>query len=85
MIKYENHCCDCAVPAYPCLGDSCPRVNVPVYYCDICSNDTLAEYSIEDEHYCETHAKEYLKEIFEDLIAPEQAELLKISVRRLGD
>ena len=34
MIKYENHCCSCAVPAYPCIGNSCPYMNVQVYYCD---------------------------------------------------
>lgn len=85
MIRYENHCCDCAVPGYPCIGDSCPYVNVPVYYCDICDNDTHAEYDIEGEHYCEIHAKACLKEIFEELTLSEQAEVLKIDMKSLED
>lgn len=34
MVKFENECCDCAVPGYPCLGDSCKNRRVPHYYCD---------------------------------------------------
>ena len=85
MVKYENHCCDCAVPGYPCLGIGCPRVNVPVYYCDICDNATYAEYDIAGEHYCEDCAKDYLREIFKDLTLSEQAEVLNISLKRLDD
>lgn len=85
MIKYENHCCGCAVPAYPCIGSSCPNVNVPVYYCDVCDNGNYAEYDIEGGHYCENHAKEYLKENFEELTVLEQAEILNISLKSLED
>lgn len=85
MIKYENHCCDCAVPGYPCIGDSCPHVNVPVCYCDICDDDNYAEYDIEGEHYCEEHAQEYLKEVFEDLTISEQAEALDITLKSLEE
>ena len=85
MIKYENHCCSCAVPAYPCIGISCPNVNVPVYYCDSCNNDIYAQYEIEGEHYCEDHAKEHLKEVFEDLTISEQAEFLDILLKKLED
>lgn len=35
MKRYENRCCNCATPAYPCLGENCPERNVLVYYCDI--------------------------------------------------
>ena len=85
MIKYENHCCDCAVPGYPCIDSSCPYVNVPVAYCDECDNDTYAQYDIEGEHYCEDHAKKYLREVFEDLTVSEQAEVLDISLKNLED
>lgn len=85
MVKRENHCCDCAVPGYPCMGSSCPYVNIPVYYCDICDNDTHAEYDIDNGHYCEYHAKEYLKEAFDDLTLSEQAELLDINMKGLID
>ena len=36
MTRIENHCCDCAVPGYPCRGRSCPRRRVEVHYCDRC-------------------------------------------------
>ena len=35
-LIYENQCCDCATPAYPCRGRSCPRRRVPVHICDKC-------------------------------------------------
>ena len=83
MIKYENHCCGCAVPAYPCIGNACPNINVPVYYCDICDNDTYAEYDIEGGHYCEDCARGYIKEVFDELTLSKQAELLDISLKFL--
>lgn len=85
MIKYENHCCDCAVPGYPCIGNACPYVNIPVYYCDSCNDDTLAVCIIDDRHYCEEHAKDYLKEAFEDLTIEEQAEVLDVLFKELED
>lgn len=24
MITYEDECCGCDTPAYPCMGDACP-------------------------------------------------------------
>ena len=83
MIKYENHCCDCAVPGYPCVGNSCPHVNVPVYYCDYCNNNAYAEYDIEGSHYCEDCAKIYLKEVFDELTLSEQIEMLNIDMKKL--
>lgn len=52
MIKYEDQCCGCAVPAYPCLGSECPRKNVLVKYCDICDKETDELYSIDWIDYC---------------------------------
>ena len=83
MIRYENQCCDCAVPGYPCLGDSCPRLNVPVHYCDSCNDDVHAAYEMDGEHYCENHAQEYLKDCFNNLSIDEQAEILKIKIKEL--
>ena len=85
MIRYENHCCGCAVPAYPCIGDSCQYMNVPVYYCDFCDDDIYAKYDIDGEHYCEDCAKNYLKESFEDLTLSEQAEALYVNMRNLEE
>nr|DAE43361.1 MAG TPA: hypothetical protein [Caudoviricetes sp.] len=64
MIKYENQCCGCAVPAYPCLGESCPNIKVPRYYCDICGNECSDLYYVEGDDYClECMKKEFAKQI----------------------
>lgn len=39
MPKYENHCCDCATPNYPCRGSSCPNRRVPVNYSEVHKDD----------------------------------------------
>ena len=39
MITYENECCDCATPAYPCLGDICSNRKVKHCICDECGDD----------------------------------------------
>ena len=36
MKQIENDCVGCAVPLYPCRGDSCSLRHVPHYYCDSC-------------------------------------------------
>ena len=63
-MKYEsNECCDCAVPGYPCLGDSCSLRHVPRYRCDTCGADDLSEDDIKEvdgQHLClECYEKEY--------------------------
>ena len=61
MVRYENHCCDCAVPGYPCLGSSCPNRNVPVYYCDECGDEIDGDiYDADGKELCE----ECLKDMF---------------------
>ena len=61
MIRYENHCCECAVPGYPCRGSFCPNRNVPVYYCDKCGEEIEDDiYEVDGEELCE----ECLKEMF---------------------
>lgn len=39
MKKYENDCCDCAAPGYPCIGSQCHRRHVPHWYCDECGEE----------------------------------------------
>lgn len=53
MIKIENHCCGCAAPGYPCLGNSCPNRRVEVIYCDACHNEIFANDLVidGDRHY----------------------------------
>ena len=36
MYYETNECCGCAVPGYPCIGDSCHLRHTRHYSCDIC-------------------------------------------------
>lgn len=49
MVRYENHCCDCATPSYPCRGSDCPLTHVEVHYCDKCKNEIDEIYDDGDE------------------------------------
>ena len=60
MIRYENHCCSCAVPGYPCRGSTCPLISVPVHYCDKCDAELDDIYDVDGEELCE----ECLKDMF---------------------
>lgn len=66
MIKYENECCDCATGAYPCLGNSCPNINVPHYYCDECGvecNEIEHLYCYDGEELCLDCIKDKLDKV----------------------
>lgn len=39
MTYYENQCCDCAAPGYPCMGELCGLRHVKVYVCDECKEE----------------------------------------------
>ena len=58
MVRYENRCCDCAVPGYPCRGSACPLINVEVHYCDVCGDELDEVYDVDGEELCEHHLKE---------------------------
>lgn len=60
MKVIENHCCDCAVPAYPCRGDLCPLTRVEVHYCDKCDCELEDIYDVDGEELCE----DCLKDLF---------------------
>ena len=51
-LVYENECCDCAVPAYPCLGDRCPLKRMPRLYCDECKEEVEVLYKTEKGLLC---------------------------------
>ena len=64
MVKIENHCCDCAVPAYPCRGDLCPLTRVEVHYCDTCGSELdEAIYDVDGEELCEDCLKDLFRRI----------------------
>lgn len=52
MTRIENHCCGCAVPAYPCLGISCPERHVKVLYCDWCDQEAEQLHRVDDDEIC---------------------------------
>ena len=52
MLVYENECCNCAVPGYPCLGESCSNKRVPHFYCDSCKNEHDTVYEFDGEELC---------------------------------
>ena len=55
MVRIENHCCGCAVPAYPCLGSRCPNRRVEVHYCDRCGTELDEDYEGDEElELCES-------------------------------
>jgi hypothetical protein len=58
VIRIENHCCDCAVPGYPCRGSSCPNRHVEVHHCDKCGDELEEIYEVDDEELCEECLKE---------------------------
>lgn len=62
MVKIENHCCDCAVPGYPCLGTACSLRNVEVHYCDKCGEEIEDDiYEVDGEELCEDCLKEMFR------------------------
>lgn len=48
MMKLENECVDCGLP---CLGSSCPKRQVPHFYCDECG-DEVKLYHFEELELC---------------------------------
>lgn len=61
MIVEENHCCGCAVPAYPCLDDSCSLRHYRVLYCDNCHEEADKLYQLDGEELCESCVLERLE------------------------
>lgn len=56
MVRIENHCCDCAVPGYPCQGALCSLRRVEVHYCDSCKGELSEDediYDVDGEELCE--------------------------------
>ncbi len=50
MIQIENECVGCP-PDIGCIGNSCPYLNVPRFYCDECGYEEKL-YWFDDEQLC---------------------------------
>ena len=53
MITYEDECCGCAVPGYPCIGSNCQNRHVKHLYCDKCKDDVEKLYKYDGQYLCE--------------------------------
>lgn len=55
MIQVMNDCCDCATDTYPCIGNRCPLIKAPHYFCDECGDEvSVGElYWYDNEQLCE--------------------------------
>lgn len=53
MKRIENHCCDCAVPGYPCRGSLCPNRHVEVHYCDRCGEELDEVHEVDGMELCD--------------------------------
>lgn len=51
MKTYENECCGCATPSYPCIGELCSLRRVPHWYCDECDEERKL-YEYEGQELC---------------------------------
>lgn len=78
MKRTESGCVDCGLP---CLGRSCPYYEVEVAYCDCCGDG--ADYSTNEDDYCENCLDEYLSSLFEDLSLSEKAEILSVDIEKI--
>jgi hypothetical protein len=69
MITYENECCECSTPAYPCIGEYCSKRRVPHYYCDLCGEEIFIG-GMEDQSYeyneCHYHKDCLLSKLVSD-------------------
>ena len=63
MVVYENQCCDCASPGYPCKGDLCSNRHVRVLKCDRCGYEVERLYILDGEELCEDCLLEGLETI----------------------
>ena len=59
MIKEENDCCGCAVPAYPCMGNACPNRHALHYYCDECGEEVERLWNYKGDQLCDDCVREH--------------------------
>lgn len=51
-VIYEDECCGCDTPGYPCLGPGCLNRHVPHLYCDKCKEEVETLYETENGQLC---------------------------------
>lgn len=53
MIEYEDRCCSCAVPGYPCIGNACSLRHYRVFVCDECGEEVDKLWWVDGQQLCE--------------------------------
>ena len=79
MIKTESACVDCQLP---CLGNSCPLINVECLVCDECGEEPV-DCSIDGRDLCKNCAYEFLEDCFNQLTYPEKSKILGLDYKNL--
>lgn len=49
MTIFRNECVDCGLP---CMGNSCPHMNVPHSFCDECGTESLQLFDVDGMKVC---------------------------------
>mgnify|MGYP001181851062 FL=1 len=63
MIEYRNECVGCPEDM-SCIGQKCPKMNVPHYICDNCGEEEKL-YQIDNKQLCRDCAVEEILESLE--------------------
>ena len=61
MIQFENDCVDC--PIELCIGNRCPYLNVPHFYCDECTDESYPLYWFDGMQLCIDCVAKHLEEV----------------------
>lgn len=81
MLKYEDNCVGCPTEM-GCLGKSCPYMNVPVRYCDVCGD--YAKYNLDNESdICANCARKMLQKIFVGISISRKEKLFDVTPNEL--
>ena len=51
MKRLENECVGCTSIGLHCIGSSCPKLNVPHWYCDDCEEEKQL-YHFDGQELC---------------------------------
>lgn len=73
MVETRSKCVGCP-PEMGCMGSTCPHANIKVRVCDDCKSD--AAYIINGEDFCESHASDYIRDVYNSLDIPQKAETI---------
>ncbi len=73
MIRYENECCGCDAPGYPCRGRSCPLLHVPHLICDGCGDEFDLLYRYVGTDLCEACLLEIMRDEYGIGVEDEEA------------